>query len=225
MLINGYKSIPTYHFMDEPTTPGNNLILRDFWHAALLACGLIGPLIFLVIYFIFGIISPDFDMLRQPIGRLELLNYGWIQSFNFVIFGVFTCLFAFGLRIELQSGFAVNLLPLFHVVAGFGTILLGLYIHEPIHGYVSIILAFSLISGFLLFACRFVNDIRWKNWALPSLLCAVFILVLSMLYWYASWYSSPYAAIFEHVIVVVRLIWLTAFILKLLGGQRLAPAN
>lgn len=207
--------------MDQPSARGNIVVLRNFWHVALLTCGLIGPLTFLVIYLIFGQASPDFDMLRQPIGRLELVDYGWIQSANFIVFGFFTCAFAVGLRMELQSGFGVNLLPLCHVFTALGMIALGFFIHEPAHTYASIFLTISLFANFILFASRFAGDPRWKGWAIYSRLCALAVIVLSVCYWYAHHIDSPYAAVFEQLLVVIRLVWMTVFILKLLGGQRL----
>jgi len=210
--------------MNQLSARGNTIVLRNFWHVALLACGLIGPLTFLVIYLIFGEVSPDFDMLRQPIGRLELVDYGWIQSANFIVFGLFTCAFAIGLRIELRRGFGVNLLPLCHVLTALGMIALGLFIHEPVHTYASIFLTVSLFANFILFALRFAGDPRWKGWAFYSRLCAFAIIILSVLYWYAHHIDSPYAAVFEQLLVVIRLVWMTIFILKLLGGQRLTAA-
>jgi hypothetical protein len=207
--------------MDQPPAPGNTVVLRNFWHAALLTCGLIGPLIFLVVYFTFGQVSPDFDMLRQPIGRLELVDYGWIQSANFIVFGLFTCAFAIGLRIELHRGFGVTLIPLFHILTALGMIALGLFIHEPVHTYASIFLTVSLFATFMLFAFRFAHDPRWKGWAFYSRLCALAIILLSVSYWYAHHIDSPYSGIFEHLLIITRLVWMTVFILKLLGGQRL----
>ena len=207
--------------MDQPSVPGNTVVLRSFWHAALLTCGLIGPLIFLVVYFTFGQVSPNFDMLRQPIGRLELVDYGWIQSANFIVFGLFTCAFAMGLRIELQSGFGVDLIPVFHILTALGMITLGVFIHEPAHTYASILMLIPLIASFLLFARRFAGDPRWKGWAFYSRLCAFTIVILSVSYWYAHHINSPYAGIFEHLLILIRLVWMTVFILKLLGGQRL----
>jgi hypothetical protein len=41
-------------------------------------------------------------------------------------------------------------------------------------------------------------------------------------YWYASKLDSPYAGIFEHLVVAVHFIWLIGFVLTLLWGRRLA---
>src|SRR5260370_26868348 len=101
--------------MDQPDIKVDEVIPRTFWHTAVLLCGIIGPVLFVIVYFTFGDIAPDYDMLRQPIGGLELIDYGWIQSLNFIVFGLSIAAFGIGLRIELRSGFGVNALPLFHL--------------------------------------------------------------------------------------------------------------
>lgn len=201
-------------------------VIRPFVQILLLSCGILGPLIFLIVYFTFGSISPDFDMLRQPIGRLELMDYGWIQSANFVVYGLLTCAFALGLNIELHGGRGAIMLPLLHVLAAIGMILLGLFIHEPAHTYASIFSTVSLVTSFWLFAQRFAGSTHeWKRWVFYTNLCAFGLVMLSVVYWYALHINSPYAGIFEHLVIAVRMIWLVAFIVKLLCGATLAQPD
>lgn len=205
--------------MTEPDKIINREVFRPVGQTALLSCGILGPLIFLIVYFIFGSVSPDFDMLRQPLGRLELVDYGWIQSANFIVYGLFTCAFALGLRDELQSGPSLIKLPLLQVLTAVAMILLGIYIHEPVHTYASVFLSATLVAGFLLFAHRFANNPQWKGWVVPTNLCAFGIIMLSVLYWYANDIDSPIAGVFEQLLIAIRMIWLVAFILKLLWGS------
>ncbi|HTD40352.1 MAG TPA: DUF998 domain-containing protein [Mucilaginibacter sp.] len=211
--------------MTQPDKIINQEVLRPVGQTALLSCGILGPLIFLIVYFTFGSVSPDFDMMRQPIGRLELMDYGWIQSANFIVYGLFTCAFAVGLRNELQSGPGVILLPLLQVFAASGMIMLGIFIHEPVHTYVSIFLTVSLVAGFWLFARRFAGNPQWKRWVVSTNLCAFSMIMLSVLYWYAHHVDSPIAGIFEHLLIAVRMVWLVVFILKLLWGSSLAEVE
>ncbi|MDB5144748.1 MAG: hypothetical protein JWQ66_3461, partial [Mucilaginibacter sp.] len=43
--------------------------------------------------------------------------------------------------------------------------------------------------------------------------------------WFARINERPYAGIYERMIVVVRLLWMVVFVVKLLGGRRLAPVR
>ena len=85
----------------------------------------------MIAYFTFGQVSPDFDMLRQPIGRLELMRYGWIQSANFIVFGIFIS----ALLLAYDWSYAKLLLPWSQAFIAFGMILLGIFIHEPAHTF------------------------------------------------------------------------------------------
>jgi hypothetical membrane protein len=210
--------------MDQPDTTANESVPRTFWHTTLLCCGIIGSLLFNVIYFSFGAITPYYDMMRQPIGDLQLIRHGWIQSANCIVVGLFICAFAVGLRKELASGFGSISIPLLHILTAFGLILTGIFIHPPVHALVSIFTLASLVISFLLFARRFAGDARWKGWATYSIVTIVLMLVLLFAFLNAQSRNGPYAGVFERLIVVVRLVWSILFILKLLSGRRLARA-
>lgn len=203
----------------ETVAPG--VISRPNWHTALLFCGILGPVFFLIVYFVFGDISPDFDMLKQPIGHLQLLNYGWIQSLNFAIFSGFTCLFAIGLHIELQNGRFSITLPLIHFAIAAGLVLLAIFPVEPTHTYASVAFFVPLTISFWIFALRFKNDPEWKGWTMYSNLCGLTITMLLWCFYYAIKIDSPYAGVFEHLIWLVRMVWLVAFTLNLLWGKGL----
>src|SRR3978361_1367245 len=141
--------------MNNPEIVNKPVLLRPFWQTALIFCGILGPLFFLIVYFTFGSISPDFDMLRQPLGDLQLINYGWIQSANFILLGIFMFAYAVGLRMELQSGFGHNAIPAAHCCTALGAIMLGIFVKEPVHTYATAFVATSIIVSLFLFAGRF----------------------------------------------------------------------
>src|SRR5690348_7289944 len=78
----------------------------------LLACGVVGPILFTTTYLIEGALHPGYDLVRQPISDLELVTNGWTQSANFILFGLLIACFAFGLRKELVRGVGVIWIPL-----------------------------------------------------------------------------------------------------------------
>src|SRR5882757_7750585 len=117
--------------MRQPDTLADILIDRSNTHTFLLCCGVAGSLLFTFIYFAYGAIAPDYNMVRQPIGDLELLSDGWIQSANDIVFGLFNLAFAEGLRREMVNGFGTTLIPMSLGSASLGFILLGIFIHNP----------------------------------------------------------------------------------------------
>jgi len=54
----------------------------------LLLCGVIGPLLFIVVLLIEGATRPGYSALRNYGSDLELSNRGWEQIANFIVCGL-----------------------------------------------------------------------------------------------------------------------------------------
>ncbi|HTD97880.1 MAG TPA: DUF998 domain-containing protein [Mucilaginibacter sp.] len=211
--------------MNKPDTVANVTALRTPLHTFLLCCGFSGGILFSIINFSFGAITPHYDMMRQPINELELIRHGWIQSANFVVLGLFVCAYALGLRKELVSGFGATLIPLSQLFLAAGFILTGLFIHQPMNNIAGAISFMAMLSSFLLFAIRFARDARWKGWAAYTVLSAVLIIAAIALFGYTQQRDAPYAAMFERLVILVRMVWALVFLLRLLNGRRLGPVK
>ena len=135
--------------MIEPDASNSILTQRTNLQTALLCSGVIGAVLFTTVYFCFGVISPNYYMIRESISRLQLQPYGWIQSLNYVVSGVLICAFAIALRKELASGFGSTLIPFFHLVTGLGAIVMGVCLHPQVQLYTGGIIFLSLITSLL----------------------------------------------------------------------------
>jgi hypothetical protein len=211
--------------VDQPGITASEILPRTFWQTALLCSSIIGSILFSVVYFCFGLIEPNYYVLRQPIGDLLLLPYGWIQSANYIIFGLFIGAFAVGVRKEMGSGFGVNLIPLFHLLTALGLILCGIFIHEPNHTFANLLSFVSVLISFLLFAYRFTGDLRWKGWTTFTLFSTILMILLSVVFIYTKGRNGAYAGVFERMVIITRLVWSFIFIMRLLDGRRLAPLS
>jgi hypothetical membrane protein len=69
----------------------------------LLACGALGPMIFIVVFLIAGATRSDYSPLRHPISSLSIGELGWVQIADFVVTGSLLVAFAAGLRRILQT--------------------------------------------------------------------------------------------------------------------------
>jgi hypothetical protein len=199
--------------IDEIITPRTNV------HTFLLCCGVAGSLLFTFIYFAYGAIAPDYNMLRQPVGDLELLGDGWIQIVNYIVFGLFNLAFAEGLRREMINGFGTTLIPLSLASASVGLILLGLLIHNPAHTLAGCIAYLSLMSSFLLLALRFAGDYRWKGWSTYNIVTAILMTIFLTMFGYAESIGAGYAGAFERLAIIVRLVWSFVLTFRLLDGR------
>lgn len=98
----------------------------------LLACGAIGPLLFIVVFLIEGATRADYSAFRQPISSLSIGELGWMQRMNFLITGLLLIAFAFGLR---QTTRSMLWGPVLIGLVGIGLMGAGLFVADPFNGY------------------------------------------------------------------------------------------
>src|SRR3569833_516513 len=163
----------------------------------LLYCGIIGAILFGLINFAFAAVNTDYIIGRQPIGDLELLKHGWIQSADFILFGLFTWAFAIGLHREITSGFGSSLIPLSQEAAALGLIIAGVFTHDPIHEVSGIVIFTSMTAGFFLFAYRFRQDVQWRGLVGYTLISGILMIVFLVLFAYARTGHGNYAGLYE----------------------------
>src|SRR5579863_5837430 len=204
----------------------NNIALaedRSRFHTFLLCCGIIGAALFSIVNFTFSAVSPDYDIARQSVGDLELASYGWVQSTNFVVVGLFMSAFAWGLRKELITGRGATSLPLLQLILAIVMMLLGIFVHDPVHTLLALTLFVLIIVNFLLFMRRFALDARWKGWSIYTGITAILMVALVAFYVWARMNHGAYGGLFERGILLTRVIWTLFFTVRLIAGARLNP--
>ena len=90
-------AIPEKGIGDQPLA----LAKRSFARLPL-ACGVIGPLFFILVFLIEGATRMDYNPLRHPVSSLSYGDLGWMQAANFIITGSLLLAFAIGLRRTLR---------------------------------------------------------------------------------------------------------------------------
>lgn len=116
----------------------------------LLAGGAIGPVLFILVFFVEGAIRPGYNAWHQMVSDLSLGQRGWVQSTNFLVCGPLMLGFAVGLRQALPSGVATVWGPIWLGICGLSLILSGLFVGTPdtpqgmIHGLVGIVVFSTL---------------------------------------------------------------------------------
>ncbi len=154
----------------------------------LLSCGVIGPLLFVVVFTIEGALRPGYRPRRHFVSSLALGSRGWIQVANFLVCGVLMLSFAigqfFGVAPELRGEAA----PILFVLFGLGLIVAGVFrtdvaasdtdasyvagASEPatlrglIHGLSSLVVFGSLTAAAFVWA--------WRSWRGGALLWAAY---------------------------------------------------
>ena len=159
----------------------------------LLLCGVIGPLLFIVVLLIEGATRPGYSALRNYGSDLELSNQGWEQIANFIVCGLLCIAFAVGLRRIWRTGRASVWGPLLIGIFGLGLVVAGVFVTDPgrgyppgaplkgdpqtIHGYIhgingAVLFNLELPAACFVLARRFAADPQNRNWATYSWIVA-----------------------------------------------------
>src|SRR5579864_7245742 len=84
----------------------------------LLAGGVVGPALFIVVFLLEGATRPGYSAWRDYVSDLSLSNQGWKQIANFIVCGLLSAGFAWGLRRALGSGKGATWGPLLLALFG-----------------------------------------------------------------------------------------------------------
>lgn len=160
----------------------------------LLAAGVVGPALFVVVLLIEGATRPGYSAWRNFGSELELSSQGWEQVANFLMCGLLCIAFAAGLRWVLHRGKGAVAGPVALAVFGTALIVAGLFKTDPGLGYPPGVPALSsptphgavhALAGLFAFvslgvACFalarwFAGDARWRGWAAYSIATGVVV--------------------------------------------------
>ncbi|HLL80882.1 MAG TPA: DUF998 domain-containing protein [Ktedonobacteraceae bacterium] len=167
----------------------------------LLLCGVIGPLLFIVVLLIEGATRPGYSAWQTDGSYLALSNQGWEQIANFLVSGLLCIAFAFGLRRAWRAGRGSVWGPLLIGLFGLGLVLAGVFVTDPgggyppgapingspqtLHGWIHGINGALLFNVVLPAACfvvsrRFASEPQNRGWATYSWVTGALILVISV---------------------------------------------
>ena len=163
-----------------------------------LACGVIGPLLFVVGFLIEGATRRGYSPWRHAVSQLSLGAQGWMNNINIFICGLFLLCFAFGLKRALRSGKGSVWGPGLTLLCGVLLIIAAIFPISPALGYPPGVaptyslhglihaLAATIFFGCLSALCfvvgqRFVGDADWKGWTHSSRITGVVVAVFYIL--------------------------------------------
>jgi hypothetical membrane protein len=154
----------------------------------LATAGIAGPILFVMAVIVQSLLHPDYSQLELPISALAAWPGGWVQSANFVVFGLFTIAFAIGLHLGLRPSRAGVIGPALLVLSGVGLLIAGAFPWREVEGDFVVpaahllggaLLAFlGTGSGFIVVSRRMAADPRWRGVATYALLSGIAIVVL-----------------------------------------------
>jgi hypothetical membrane protein len=138
----------------------------------LAAAGIVGPIVFIILVVVQGILQPDYSHIAMPVSALAAWPAGWLQDLNFFVFAGMMAAFAIGLNQAIaptRFGFLGIALLLANAL---GLFLAGLFHWIDVNGVptetpehvVAAILTFSSVSiGLAVLSRRMSSDPRWRD--------------------------------------------------------------
>lgn len=206
----------------------------------LLSGGVIGPILFIVVFLIDGFTRNDYNPWFHFVSSLSNGDRGWVQITNFVVCGVLVLCFAIGLRQVLRPGPGSWWGPILLFVFGAGLIGAGIFVADPILGYppgiqneipslahtlhdsASMFVFASLPIAIFVLVRRFVRDRAGWVWITYSIVTALLFIGLFFsfgtmysLHEDGSWPGAP-VGLFQRLCIVVGWCWIALYALRLL---------
>lgn len=230
-LIKGRAAAPDSAALPALAAPQSRL------QRLLIACGIAGPALFNAVYLIEGATRSGYNAVQQPVSALSLGAGGWMQSADFIAFGVLIACFAVGLRSVMAPGPARTWAPALQLIAAAGLVLIGIFNQDPAQGFpVGVVAPASpslhgvihLGGTFLVFnarvawcfvmAARFARDPRWRRWSAWSI--AVGAGMMLFLGAFGATMSGGPAGIFERLATLTASVLTAALAVRLLAAHR-----
>lgn len=196
----------------------------------LLYAGVVGPLLFIVVFLIEGATRPGYSVWRNFVSQLATGPGGWVQVLNFLVCGALVLVFAFGLRSATAGTRGSIGGPVLLALFAVALLVAGTFSTDPALGYppgaAPVHTAHGLIHGLaglfaftLLPASAFVmawhfgaeHSARWQIYsaAIGVLILALFIAmnVTSTLDQLGTWPNAPTGFI-QRIAIIAGWTWI-----------------
>src|SRR5260370_3284706 len=96
----------------------------------LLYAGVIGPLLFIVVFLVEGLTRPGYSAWRHYVSQLATGEGGWVQVANFLVCSSLMVAFAMGLRFALRGGRASIGAPILFGFVGTALLVAGIFLTD-----------------------------------------------------------------------------------------------
>ena len=101
----------------------------------LLYAGVIGPLLFIVVFLLEGLTRPGYSAWRHYVSQLATGEGGWMQVVNFLVCGTLVIAFAIALRHALKGSRGSIGGPVLLGLFGTSLLVAGVFVTDPALGY------------------------------------------------------------------------------------------
>jgi hypothetical membrane protein len=154
----------------------------------LLAAGVVGPALFVIVALVEGATRPDYSAWREFVSLLSLSDQGWEQIANFIVCGLLVFAFALGLPRALGRGRGAIVGAALLGAFGLLLVVAGVFVTDPsqsyppgatldrghtphgvIHALTGLFVFVTLSLAAFVLARRFAGDPAWRGWTAYSI--------------------------------------------------------
>jgi hypothetical membrane protein len=190
----------------------------------LLTFGVVGPLLFIVVFLVEGATRSGYSVMRNQVSALGMTSLGWMQETNFLVYGLFMLGFAIGVRSALRRGRGAVAGPVLFGIYAVALIVAGLWVTDPgngyppgvvtpakptthglIHGGAGGIVFLSLTIVIFVMSRRFAGDPGSRQWMVYSLATGCVVLVFFVLS-VGPWFPSA-LGLFQRIAIISGWCW------------------
>ncbi|HEY7418803.1 MAG TPA: DUF998 domain-containing protein [Ktedonobacteraceae bacterium] len=201
----------------------------------LLACGVIGPLLFIVVFLILGATRPHYSAWYNVVSSLSQGEGGWMQITNFIVCGALMLGFAIGLRRALRAGRGSTWGPILLSIFGLCLIGAGIFVTDPLLGYppgapstptvhgtlhnlLSLIVFATLIAACFVLARRDAANPVGRGWAFYSVATGILVAVFFVLTDVVALLGGP-AGLIQRICIILGWGWLSLLAIRLMNEK------
>jgi hypothetical membrane protein len=196
--------------------------------------GVVAPIIFSVSFTMQGLLLKDYDPVKMHISALSLGKYGWIQIFNFILFGILLFIFSIDLLKDAKKSNTTLAGPILLLVSSICFFLSGPFVMDPIgtsssnatiHGTIHGLLggiAFLLmpITCFV-FYFSLKDDCLLKKFRSLTLIFSILISLTLLFFTLATKIESlnevlyDYQGVLQRSVLLPYMLWISLYAFKL----------
>jgi hypothetical protein len=190
----------------------------------LLTGGVIGPILFVVVFLVVGWTRPGYDPMSMYLSYLSRGDGGWVAIATTVVSSLLTAGGAVGLRWAMRTGPGSRWGPILIGITGLGLAVAGILLVEPARGYppgtplgdpkhpsligalhdwAAGVAMFSLVAAMLIMANRLAREWGGGRWATYSRLTAL----ATVIFLVASFFPIAVLGMMERIALVVAAGW------------------
>lgn len=200
----------------------------------LVLAGVVGPIVFVLVFTLDGWWSPGYSPLSQSVSSLGTMGTSaWIQNANFVVFGLLLIAFAIGffhLMREVLGRERIWVSTLLFILSGAGLVNDGFFTqgdvttpHGLLHALGFLVIFASLITALLLVGWHLRTITIWRGWGWYSTITGLLTLGVLVL---SAVLADPLqmTGLFQRILVVIAFGWYVVMGCRLFALAR-APAR